>query len=98
MTASATKPTRHSSASMPLYSASPPQTPPSTLSVALRWMPARSTGGGGGGCQGGGSSGGGVAGGGAGGGGADGGGGAAVMAGSVAARTQAAHRGTPPFH
>ena len=39
MTASATNPTRHSSGSMPLYSASPPQTPPRTLSVALRRRP-----------------------------------------------------------
>src|SRR4051812_20355453 len=32
----ATKPTRQSSGSMPLYSASPPQTPPTILSVRLR--------------------------------------------------------------
>src|SRR3954452_11286049 len=90
----ATKPTRHRSASMPLYSASPPLTPPSTLSVRLRRSCGRAggPGGGGGGCQAGGSSGGGGGGvdggggvggvgGGAGGGGA--GGGAVVMAGSL---------------
>src|SRR4051794_27302203 len=95
MTASATNPTRHSSGSMPLYSASPPQTPPSTLSVALRRSAVRAAGAGGG--AGGGGQGGGSEGAGSRGGGADGGGGAAVMAGSVPLRRGAAHRGKPPF-
>ena len=59
--ARATKPTRHSSASMPLYSASPPETPPITLSVRLRRSCARTGGPGGGGggrrCNGGGGGG-----------------------------------------
>ena len=62
--ARATKPTRQSSASMPLYSARPPLTPPRILSVRLRRSCGRAggPGGGGGGCQAGGSSGGGAAG------------------------------------
>src|SRR3954471_13191013 len=87
----ATKPTRHRSASMPVYSARPPLTPPSTLSVRLRRSCGRAGGaggggggrqarggsGGGGGGGAGGSSGGGVGGGvGGGGGGGAGGGGA----------------------
>src|SRR6476646_6846675 len=45
----ATKPTRHSSGSIPLYSARPPQTPPSIESPVLRCSPDRGCGGGGGG-------------------------------------------------
>src|SRR3954447_26200548 len=69
----ATKPTRHSRASMPLYSARPPLTPPRILSVRLRRSCGRTggPGGGGGGCHMGGSSGGGVGGGAGGGGGGD---------------------------
>src|SRR3954468_11728218 len=69
--ARATKPTRHRSASTPLYSARPPLTPPRILSVRLRRSCGRAggIGGGGGGCQAGGSIGGGSIGGGGGGGG-----------------------------
>ena len=54
-TARATKPTRQSSASMPLYPARPPLTPPRILSVRLRrsWDAAGGGGGGGGGPDGG---------------------------------------------
>src|SRR4051794_36000864 len=83
---------------MPLYSARPPLTPPSTLSVRLRRSCGRAggAGGGGGGCQAGGSSGGG--GGGDGGGGGAAGGGAVVMARSVPIRSPGHHQGTPPSH
>src|SRR3954453_1199857 len=87
----ATKPTRHRSASTPVYSASPPLTPPSTLSVRLRRSCGRTGGGGGGGggCQAGGSTGGGLGGGAAG-------GGAVVMARSLPIRDPRIHQGRPP--
>ena len=47
-----TKPTRHSSESMPLYSARPPQTPPAIRSVPLRSSSGRAEApGGGDGCS-----------------------------------------------
>src|SRR3954451_16137717 len=73
--ARATKPTRHRRASMPLYSASPPLTPPRILSVRLRRSCGRAGGPGGGGGGGGPSHGGGRGGGGGGGGPGGGGGG-----------------------
>src|SRR3954451_13526021 len=83
----ATKPTRQSSASMPLYSARPPQTPPSILPLRLRYSCWRGAGrsgggGGGGGCQAGGSTG-------------DAGGGADVMDSSLPSAGPADHQGTP---
>src|SRR3954465_2001456 len=83
----ARKPTRQSSASMPLYSARPPQTPPSILSLRLRYSCWRGAGrsgggGGGGGCQAGGSTG-------------DAGGGADVMDSSLPSAGPADHQGTP---
>src|SRR4051794_11396749 len=84
----ATKPTRQSSGSTPLYSARPPATPPIILSVRLRrsWGGAGGPGGGGGGSQAGGSSeGGGVA-----------GGGADVMGRSLPIRDPVIHQGKPP--
>src|SRR3954453_23201420 len=85
----ATKPTRHSSASMPLYSASPPLTPPRILSVRLRRSCGRGggPGGGGGGAQAGGWRGGGAGGV---------GGGADVMARSLPTAHVRNHQGTPP--
>src|SRR5215213_2392605 len=90
--ARATKPTRHSSASMPLYSARPPLTPPRILSVRLRrsWGRNGGPGGGGGGCHIGGSRGGGGLGGGAAG------GGAVVMARSLPIGPAGIHQGRPP--
>src|SRR3954462_2646934 len=90
--ARATNPTRHRSASTPLYSARPPLTPPRILSVRLRRSCRRTggRGGGGGGCQAGGSSGGG------GGGGGAAGGGAVVMAGSLPTMAGQDHQGRPP--
>src|SRR3954447_14105402 len=87
--ARATKPTRQSRASMPLYSARPPLTPPRILSVRLRrsWGRAGGPGGGGGGAQAGGSR--------AGGGGGVG-GGADVMARSLPTAHLRNHQGTPP--
>src|SRR3954447_8978357 len=98
--ARATKPTRHSSASIPLYSARPPLTPPRILSVRLRrsWGRTGGPGGGGGGCHIGGARGGGGAGGGAAGGGGGGaaGGGAVVMARSLPIDPAGSHQGRPP--
>src|SRR3954451_12243120 len=53
ITARAMNPTRHSKGSVPVYSARPPQTPPSTLLVALRRRWGGETGGAvaAGGCQ-----------------------------------------------
>src|SRR3954466_15873691 len=89
--ARATNPTRHRRASMPLYSARPPLTPPRILSVRLRRSCGRAggAGGGGGGCQAGGSRGGGRGGGAAG-------GGAVVMARSLPTGRQGIHQGRPP--
>src|SRR5688500_14493 len=82
----ATKPTRHSSGSTPLYSARPPATPPIILSVRLRRSCGRygGSGGGGGGCQAGGSGVGGA------------GGGADVMAMSLTGVLARIHQGRPP--
>src|SRR5829696_2052479 len=88
--ARATKPTRQSSASTPLYSARPPLTPPKILSVRLRRSCGRASGPGGGGCHIGGPRGGGGLGGGAAG------GGAVVMARSVPIGLPGIHQGTPP--
>src|SRR5215212_1281664 len=85
----ATNPTRHSRASMPLYSASPPFTPPRILSVRLRRSCGRAGRGSGGGGQDGGSIAGGRGGGAAG-------GGADVMTGSLPTPGPAFHQGTPP--
>src|SRR3954453_10938428 len=96
VTVSATNPTRQSSASIPVYSASPPETPPMILSLRLRRSGPRvlhdggpGGGGGGGGCGAGGSCGG-LGGGGAAGGGAD------VMAPTLPIRRARHHQGTPP--
>src|SRR3954451_5991594 len=102
--ARATKPTRQRRASMPLYSARPPLTPPRILSVRLRrsWGRTGGPGGGGGGChiggaRGGGGGGGGGAGGGGGGlGGGAAGGGAVVMARSLPIASAGIHQGRPP--
>src|SRR6478752_3769695 len=81
----ATKPTRHSSASTPLYSARPPATPPIILLLRLRCSCWRSGGaGGGGGGQDGGSATGGT------------GGGAEVMGNTLPTAGTAHHQGRPP--
>src|SRR5215218_10940424 len=87
----ATKPTRQSRASMPVYSARPPLTPPRILSVRLRRNWGRTDGGpgGGGGGQDGESIGGGRGGGAAG-------GGADVMGRSLPTGNPGIHQGTPP--
>src|SRR5690349_9259882 len=91
-TVRATKPTRQSRASTPVYSARPPHTPAIILSFGLR-RSCRGAGadGGGGGAQAGGS----IGGGGPDDGGA--GGGALVMARSLTTADPPDHQGTPPF-